>query len=159
MGTESMNVLEFSVVTCLVSFGAGFLGSLTGLGGGVVIVPVLSLAFGVDIRYAIGASLISVIATSSGAASAYVKEGFSNVRIGMFLEVATTFGALAGAADSGSTPTPQAVRPIGAAHPDADELVEAFEATWDEIDAMVRAGQVTHALTLTALLYARYLKG
>jgi uncharacterized membrane protein YfcA len=92
-----MNVFEFSVVTCLVSFGAGFLGSLTGLGGGVVIVPVLSLAFGVDIRYAIGASLISVIATSSGAASAYVKEGFSNVRIGMFLEVATTFGALAGA--------------------------------------------------------------
>lgn len=92
-----MNIMEFSMVTCLVSFGAGFLGSLTGLGGGVVIVPVLSLVFGVDIRYAIGASLISVIATSSGAASAYVKEGFSNVRIGMFLEVATTFGALAGA--------------------------------------------------------------
>ena len=65
---------------------AGLLGSLTGLGGGVVIVPLLALAFGVDIRYAIGASLVSVIATSSGAASAYVKEGFSNIRIGMFLE-------------------------------------------------------------------------
>lgn len=77
---------------------AGFLGSLTGLGGGVVIVPLLALAFGVDIRYAIGASLVSVIATSSGAAAAYVREGFSNIRIGMFLEMATTVGALAGAA-------------------------------------------------------------
>ena len=77
---------------------AGFLGSLTGLGGGVVIVPLLTLAFGIDIRYAIGASLVSVIATSSGAAAAYVREGFSNIRIGMFLEIATTAGALAGAA-------------------------------------------------------------
>ncbi|HEV2275786.1 MAG TPA: sulfite exporter TauE/SafE family protein, partial [Acidobacteriaceae bacterium] len=76
---------------------AGFLGALTGLGGGVVIVPVLALLFHVDLRYAIGASLISVIATSSGAAAAYVREGFSNVRIGMFLEVATTLGALLGA--------------------------------------------------------------
>jgi uncharacterized membrane protein YfcA len=71
---------------------------LTGLGGGVVIVPFLTLVFGVDIRYAIGASLVSVIATSSGAAAAYVKEGFSNIRIGMFLEIATTVGALIGAA-------------------------------------------------------------
>jgi len=77
---------------------AGFLGSLTGLGGGVVIVPLLTLAFGIDIRYAIGASLVSAIATSSGAAAAYVREGFSNIRIGMFLEIATTAGALAGAA-------------------------------------------------------------
>jgi uncharacterized membrane protein YfcA len=71
---------------------------LTGLGGGVVIVPFLTLVFGVDIRYAIGASLVSVIATSSGAAAAYVKEGFTNIRIGMFLEIATTMGALIGAA-------------------------------------------------------------
>ena len=76
---------------------AGFLGALTGLGGGVVLVPMLSLLLGVDIRYAIGASLVSVIATSSGAAAAYVKEGFSNIRIGMFLEIATTLGALLGA--------------------------------------------------------------
>ena len=76
---------------------AGFLGALTGLGGGVVIVPVLMLLVNVDIRYAIGASLVSVIATSSGAAAAYVREGFSNIRIGMFLEVATTLGALLGA--------------------------------------------------------------
>src|SRR5580692_8185663 len=76
---------------------AGSLGALTGLGGGVVLVPLLTLVFHVDIRYAIGASLISVIATSSGAAAAYVKQGFSNIRIGMFLEMATTFGAIAGA--------------------------------------------------------------
>ena len=92
-----MNALEFTILTGLSSLVAGFLGSLTGLGGGVVIVPLLTLVFGVDIRYAIGASLVSVIATSSGAAAAYVKEGYSNIRIGMFLEIATTVGALAGA--------------------------------------------------------------
>src|ERR1700678_118114 len=92
-----MNVLEFSLLVCFGSLIAGFLGALTGLGGGVVIVPMLTVLLGVDIRYAIGASLVSVIATSSGAAAAYVKEGFSNIRIGMFLEIATTFGGLAGA--------------------------------------------------------------
>jgi uncharacterized membrane protein YfcA len=92
-----MNIFEFTILIWLGSLFAGFLGSLTGLGGGVVIVPFLTLALGVDIRYAIGASLVSVIATSSGAAAAYVKEGFSNIRIGMFLEVATTLGALVGA--------------------------------------------------------------
>lgn len=93
-----MNILEFTTVIWLGSLAAGFLGSLTGLGGGVVIVHLLTLVFGVDIRYAIGASLVSVIATSSGAAAAYVREGFSNIRIGMFLEIATTIGALVGAA-------------------------------------------------------------
>jgi uncharacterized membrane protein YfcA len=92
-----MNVLEFSALVGLSSFAAGLLGSLTGLGGGVVLVPMLTLAFGVDLRYAIGSSLVSVIATSSGAASAYVKEGFSNIRVGMFLEIATSIGALSGA--------------------------------------------------------------
>ena len=76
---------------------AGLLGSLTGLGGGVVIIPLLTLGFGVPMHYAIGASLISVIGTSSGAAAAFVKEGFTNVRIGMFLEIATTIGAIIGA--------------------------------------------------------------
>jgi len=80
------------------SFLAGLLGSLTGLGGGVVLIPMMTLLFGIDIRYAIGASLVSVIATSSGAASAYVKEGYTNVRLGMILEVATSVGAIAGAA-------------------------------------------------------------
>ena len=92
-----MNTIEFTLVVAAGSFIAGMLGSLTGLGGGVVIVPLLTLVFGVDIRYAIGASLVSVIATSSGAAAAYLREGYSNMRVGMFLEVATTIGALSGA--------------------------------------------------------------
>ncbi len=93
-----MNTLDFTALVALGSFAAGLLGALTGLGGGVVIVPLLTLLFGVDIHYAIGAALVSVIATSSGAAAAYVREGYSNIRVGMFLEVATTIGALAGAA-------------------------------------------------------------
>lgn len=92
-----MNTLVFSSVVLLTSILAGFLGALTGLGGGVVIVPVLALLFKIDLHYAIGASLVSVIATSSGAAASYVRDGYSNIRIGMFLEVATTTGALLGA--------------------------------------------------------------
>jgi uncharacterized protein len=92
-----LNTLEFTLILGMGSLLAGFLGSLTGLGGGVVIVPLLTLLFHVDIRYAIGAALVSVIATSSGAAAAYVREGYSNIRIGMFLEIATTIGAMAGA--------------------------------------------------------------
>ena len=101
-----MTSLEFTASLLGVAACAGFLGSLTGLGGGVVITPVLTLFFGVDLRYAIGASLVSAIATSSGAASAYVREGYSNIRIGMFLEVATVFGALAGALLASRIPTP-----------------------------------------------------
>ncbi len=92
-----MNLLESSLLIWLVSALAGFLGALTGLGGGVVITPVLTLLFGVDLRYAMGATLVSVIATSSAAASAFLREGYSNIRIGMFLEIATTMGAVAGA--------------------------------------------------------------
>jgi uncharacterized protein len=92
-----LNALQFTLVVALASFLAGMLGSLTGLGGGVVIVPLLTLVFGVDLRYAIGASLVSVIATSSGAAAAYLREGYSNMRVGMFLEIATTVGAVSGA--------------------------------------------------------------
>ena len=91
-----MSILEFSLLVWGGSFTAGFLGALTGLGGGVVIVPLLNSVFGVDIRYAIGASLVSVIATSCSAASTYIKQGFTNLRLGMFLEVATTIGALIG---------------------------------------------------------------
>ena len=95
--TIHLNVLEFTFLVWAGSLAAGFLGALTGLGGGVVLVPLLTIFFHVDLRYAIGASLVSVIATSSGSAAAYVKEGFSNIRIGMFLEIATTLGALLGA--------------------------------------------------------------
>lgn len=92
-----MSVLAFSALVIVGAFSAGLLGALTGLGGGIVIVPMLTLVFHVDLRYAIGASLVSVIATSSGAAAAYVKEGYTNVRVGMLLEIATTLGALGGA--------------------------------------------------------------
>lgn len=92
-----VNVAEFTFLVWAGSLVAGFLGALTGLGGGVVLVPLLTIFFKVDLHYAIGASLVSVIATSSGSAAAYVKEGFSNIRIGMFLEIATTIGALIGA--------------------------------------------------------------
>lgn len=100
-----MNQLELSGILAAASFLAGFLGALSGLGGGVVIVPLLVLVFGVDIHYAMGASLVSVIATSSGAAAAYVREGISNVRIGMFLEIATTLGAIVGAILASGSPT------------------------------------------------------
>ncbi|HYL42725.1 MAG TPA: sulfite exporter TauE/SafE family protein [Ktedonobacteraceae bacterium] len=76
---------------------AGTLGSLVGLGGGVLIVPLLTLAFGLPIRYAIGTSIVAVIATSSGAAAAYVRDNMTNMRIGLFLEMATTIGAICGA--------------------------------------------------------------
>ncbi|HEY8795068.1 MAG TPA: sulfite exporter TauE/SafE family protein [Gemmatimonadaceae bacterium] len=91
-----MHVLTFTLLTLAGALLAGLVGALTGLGGGVVLVPLLTLGLGVDIRYAIGASLVCVIATSSGAAAAFVKEGFTNIRVGMFLEIATTVGALLG---------------------------------------------------------------
>jgi len=100
-----MSLLLFTLVVLIGSFLAGFLGALTGLGGGVVIVPLLTLALGVDIKYAIGASIVSVIATSSGAAAAYVKEGMTNIRVGMFLEMATASGAIFGVMIASYLPT------------------------------------------------------
>jgi len=92
-----MTIIVFTLILLVGSYLAGLLGSLTGLGGGVIVIPLLSLYFHVDIRYAIGAALLASIATSSGAASAYVKEGITNIRLGMFLEIATTIGAVVGA--------------------------------------------------------------
>jgi len=92
-----MSVIIFTLIILIGSYFAGLLGSLTGLGGGFVIIPLLTLVLHVDIHYAIGASLVSVIATSSGSAAAYVREGITNIRLGMFLEIATTAGAMTGA--------------------------------------------------------------
>lgn len=100
-----MHPYQLTATLFSVALAAGFLGSLTGLGGGVILTPVLTLLLGVDLRYAIGATLVSVIATSSGAAAAYVREGYSNVRIGMLLEVATTAGAIVGATIAGYVST------------------------------------------------------
>jgi hypothetical protein len=87
----------FAIIIFAVSVFAGLIGALTGLGGGVVIVPLLTLAFHVDWRLAVGASIVSVIATSSASTMTYVKQGYSNMRLGMFLEIATTLGAVGGA--------------------------------------------------------------
>lgn len=94
MGTT---ILLFTLILLIGAYLAGLLGSMTGLGGGVVVIPLLTLGFNVDFHYAIGAALIASIATSSGAASAYVREGITNIRLGMFLEIATTLGAVGGA--------------------------------------------------------------
>jgi uncharacterized protein len=96
-----MTPLVFSLLLFATSIFAGFVGSLLGLGGGIIIIPTLTLAFGIDIHYAIGASIIAVIATSSGAATAYVREHLTNLRVAMFLEIGTTAGALSGAYLSG----------------------------------------------------------
>lgn len=92
-----MSPLVFVVTLSGISLAAGFLGSLIGLGGGIVVVPVLTLVYGIDIRYAVGASIVSVIATSSGAAAAYVRERLTNLRTAMLLELGTTTGAISGA--------------------------------------------------------------
>ncbi|SDE28292.1 sulfite exporter TauE/SafE family protein [Niabella drilacis] len=92
-----MTVLTFTLIMLLGAFMAGLIGSLSGLGGGIIIIPLLTIGMGVDIHYAIGAALVSVIATSSGSAAAYVREGITNMRLGIFLEIATTTGAVCGA--------------------------------------------------------------
>jgi uncharacterized membrane protein YfcA len=100
-----MSPLEFMLSLFAVAFAAGFLGSLIGLGGGIIIVPALTLLYGIDIRFAIGASIVSVIATSSGAAAAYVREHLTNLRVAMFLEMGTTTGAIGGAFLAGVIPS------------------------------------------------------
>ena len=90
-------MLTYIFTMTLVGIFAGILGALLGLGGGIVITPVLTLLFGVDIKYAVGASIIAVLATSSGSAIAYLKDDMLNLRIAMFLEIFTTLGAFVGA--------------------------------------------------------------
>ena len=144
-----MSALPFSLPVCLVSILAGLLGALTGLGGGVVIVPVLCLLFKIDLHYAIGASLISVIATSCGAAAAYVRDGYSNIRIGMFLEIATTLGALLGAYLTAKVSTPW----IGAAF----GLVLLYSA-WASMRKIptIQSGDVVDALAVRLNLRGSY---
>jgi uncharacterized protein len=97
--------LQFFTLVLLASLLAGFVGSLVGIGGGILITPVLTIFFGVDIRLAIGASIVSIIATSSGAAAAYVRDHITNLRVGMSMEVATTLGAIGGALLAAVVPT------------------------------------------------------
>jgi uncharacterized membrane protein YfcA len=92
-----MSIITFTIILLVGAYCAGLLGSLTGLGGGVVVIPLLTLVLGIDFHYAVGAALVASIATSSGSGSAYVKEGITNIRLGMFLEIATVIGAVIGA--------------------------------------------------------------
>ncbi|HUX09983.1 MAG TPA: sulfite exporter TauE/SafE family protein [Terriglobia bacterium] len=85
------------VLMALGSFATGVVGALTGLGGGIILVPMLVLIFHIHMRYAAGASLIAVIATSSGAAAAFLSEGYTNLRVGMFLQLTSIGGGIAGA--------------------------------------------------------------
>lgn len=113
-GKYSVPAFELTFIVFCVAILAGLVGALTGLGGGVIVTPALTLLLGVDIRYAIGASLVSLIATSSGAAAAYVRDGLTNIRIGMFLELATTVGAICGAMLAGIIPTSTLAMVFGA---------------------------------------------
>ena len=92
-----MSPEAFVLITFVGSLGAGALGALLGLGGGIIIIPMLTLFLGMDIHYAVGSSIVSVIATSSGAAATYVRDHLANLRVGMFLEIGTTLGAISGA--------------------------------------------------------------
>jgi len=101
---HALTPFEFVILTFAISGVAGLLGSLLGLGGGIIVVPALTLLFKIDIRLAVGASIVSVIATSSGAAAAYVREHMTNLRAAMFLEIGTTLGAISGAFLAGHIP-------------------------------------------------------
>jgi uncharacterized protein len=99
-----MTALIFFVALFGTSVVAGAVGAILGLGGGILLIPILTLFYGVDLHYAMGASIVSVIATSSGAAAAYLRTSLSNIRIGLFLTLATVAGALVGAGLAGVVP-------------------------------------------------------
>ena len=101
---QHLTPIEFVLMTFSISLLAGLVGALLGLGGGIIVVPALTLLLGIDIRLAVGASIVSVIATSSGAAAAYVREHMTNLRVAMFLEIGTTTGAITGAFLAGHIP-------------------------------------------------------
>nr|WP_174795675.1 sulfite exporter TauE/SafE family protein [Companilactobacillus formosensis] len=90
-------MMNSMLLLLIMGVGAGVLGAILGIGGGMIITPVLTIMMGLDIKYAIGASIISVIATSSGSTIAYLKDDMLNLRVAMFLEIATTVGAIMGA--------------------------------------------------------------
>jgi uncharacterized membrane protein YfcA len=108
--------MSTSLVLVLMAFGSfatGIVGALTGLGGGIILVPMLVLIFRIHIRYAAGASLIAVIATSSGAAAAFLSEGYTNLRVGMFLQLTSIAGGIAGAFLLALVPVPALMTVFG----------------------------------------------
>jgi uncharacterized protein len=93
----SLDLGLFILAVTGTAIAAGCIGAILGLGGGILLVPVLTMFFGVSLKYAMGASIVSVIATSSGAASACVRDHVTNLKVGMFLEMFTIVGAIVGA--------------------------------------------------------------
>ncbi|MCQ2085588.1 MAG: sulfite exporter TauE/SafE family protein [archaeon] len=89
------------MVLLLIAIGAGIIGALFGLGGGIVFIPVLTILFQQDATTAAAASLVGIVATSTGSATGYVKKGLSNIRLGMLMEITTTIGAITGAIIAG----------------------------------------------------------
>lgn len=92
-----MEAIPFDILVLCAGIFAGLLGSLIGLGGGIIITPVLVLGFGIDIKYAMGAALVSLIATSSGAMCNRARQDMMNIKIGILLSIATVIGAVIGA--------------------------------------------------------------
>jgi uncharacterized membrane protein YfcA len=134
---------------------AGILGALIGLGGGVLIVPMLTLIFGLPIHYAIGASIVAVIATSSGAAIAYVRDNVTNIRIGTFLGIATTAGAISGALLSGILSTYLLFIIFGIVL--LISIVPLLFKLGEEIPSGVRNDRLAHALSLSGTYQDRHL--
>lgn len=143
-----MTLLTFTLIMFLGAFAAGFIGSLSGLGGGIIIIPLLSVFLGVDMHYAIGTALVAVIATSSGSASAYVKEGITNMRLGMFLEIATTAGAVIGALISTNAPTSVLAVIFGATL--VFSSVNSLRKKEDHLVTPDKSSPLTHKLKLTS---------
>ncbi|MEK6451506.1 MULTISPECIES: sulfite exporter TauE/SafE family protein [unclassified Myroides] len=143
-----MTLLTFTLIMFLGAFAAGFIGSLSGLGGGIIIIPLLSVFLGVDMHYAIGTALVAVIATSSGSASAYVKEGITNMRLGMFLEIATTAGAVIGALISTNAPTSVLAIIFGATL--VFSSINSLRKKEDHLVTPEQSSTLTHKLKLTS---------
>lgn len=150
-----MAAIVFLSETFLISVGAGVFGAMLGLGGGAIIVPVLTLALGIDIHYAIGASIVSVIATSSGAAAAYLRDGVTNIRVAMFLEMATTAGAIAGAFAAGFVGGPALFIIFGVIL--AYSAFAMYRRRGEELPVGVEMGPIAAALHLGSSYYDRAL--
>lgn len=140
----------------LMSLVAGTFGSILGLGGGIIVVPALTLLFGFDYRTAVAASAVSIIATSSGAAISYLKQRVTNTRIAMLLEVGTTAGALVGAMVAAYLPTKVlfwtfAVLMIYMAY-------SMFQARKQELPGPVEPDRISRTLRLEGTYYDQVLK-
>jgi uncharacterized protein len=149
--------IAFLIKVAAASLAGGVIGSISGLGGGIVIVPVLTVFLGMPIQDAIGASIVSVIATSSGAGSVYVKDHITNVRIAMFLEVGTAAGAIVGAAVLAPLANEQALSIIFGVTLLAS-LVPIFAKIGEELPEGVHNDRLARALRLNSSYFDKRLQ-